>query len=136
FTALKPGGVCLTVEPGEGHATSEPTRKYVESYGVTEKDMPPRRIIAVAREVGFRSFRVYRRDLDPLPPMLADFDSPPPVSPTEDRPGRLGVALRFARKAARALLKGTCAEDHTFLFGHRPAPEPELGGSDIVWMRK
>jgi SAM-dependent methyltransferase len=137
YEALKPGGVCLTVEPGEGHADSEPTLKYVEAYGVTEKDMPPRHIIALAKDVGFRSFRVYHRDLDTNPRLIADLNSRPAAPMNGPRPGRARVALRFAKKAARAMLKGTCDEDHSFLFGwRRPALEPELRESSIVWMQK
>lgn len=135
YAALRPDGVCVTVEPGEGHATSEPTLKYVASYGVTEKDMPPRHVAGLAREIGFRSVRVYHRDLEPTPPLVADLDGPPRARATS--PGRLRVALGYARKAARAVLKGTCAEDQEYLFGSkRPAPPPELGVSNIVWMRK
>src|SRR5207249_3650157 len=57
YHALKPGGVCITSEPGEGHAQSPNSRKAIVNYNVTEKDMPPGRIIAAARRVGFRQFR-------------------------------------------------------------------------------
>jgi SAM-dependent methyltransferase len=57
--ALKPGGVCVTHEPGEGHAESEASQMAVQRYGVTEKDMPPYRIIAIAKEVGFRDAVTY-----------------------------------------------------------------------------
>ncbi|MFO0800860.1 MAG: class I SAM-dependent methyltransferase [Gemmataceae bacterium] len=137
FAALKPGGVCLAVEPGEGHATSGPTLEYVAKYGVTEKDMPPRHVIDVARGVGFRSFRVYSRDLEPTPVLVADLDARPAASRATPFPGRIATSLRFARKALRALLKGTCAEDGQQLFGAPvPKPEPELRESAIIWMRK
>jgi ubiquinone/menaquinone biosynthesis C-methylase UbiE len=57
--ALKPGGWCITCEPGWGHSASEQARKAVATYDVTEKDMPPGKIIRVGRRVGFRKFRVY-----------------------------------------------------------------------------
>lgn len=56
--ALRPGGVLVTHEPGEGHAGKPETRAAAERYGVTEKDMPPRHIVALAREIGFRGSRV------------------------------------------------------------------------------
>ncbi len=59
FRALKPGGVCLTSEPGEGHSNVEGAREAMEKYGVTEKDMPPRLVRRLARRVGFRECRVY-----------------------------------------------------------------------------
>jgi SAM-dependent methyltransferase len=64
--ALKPGGVLVTVEPGRGHAEAELSRRAVESFGVTERDMPPREIVRLARAAGFRGARVY-----PTPKMLA-----------------------------------------------------------------
>jgi SAM-dependent methyltransferase len=57
--ALKPGGVCLASEPGLGHARSEEAREAVRKYNVTEKDMPPGRIIAAGKRAGFREFKVY-----------------------------------------------------------------------------
>jgi SAM-dependent methyltransferase len=58
FEALRPGGVCLTHEPGEGHAATAAAVEAVRKYGVTEKDMPPRKIIALGRAAGFRRFQV------------------------------------------------------------------------------
>ena len=59
FAALRPGGLCIASEPGEGHARSATAREAVERFGVTEKDMPPRRIFEVGREAGFEDFRMY-----------------------------------------------------------------------------
>jgi SAM-dependent methyltransferase len=59
YRALRPGGVCVTSEPGVGHASSPDARAAVEKYGVTERDMPPGTIIAAARRAGFRDFLVY-----------------------------------------------------------------------------
>lgn len=58
---LKPGGLCLTAEPGADHDAAEATRGAVDRFGVTEKSMPPSRIIAAGRRAGFRSFDVYER---------------------------------------------------------------------------
>jgi SAM-dependent methyltransferase len=55
--ALAPGGVCVTSEPGRGHAAE--AAEVARRFGVTEKDMPPARIIAAGRRAGFRQFRVF-----------------------------------------------------------------------------
>jgi ubiquinone/menaquinone biosynthesis C-methylase UbiE len=136
FAALRPGGVCVTLEPGAGHADAKGTQDVVEKYGVTEKDMPPEYIIAVAREIGFRSFRVYDREPYPTPRLLSDPDAPPPECPRPNA-SRLKVAMSYARKSLRALVKGPRVEDDEALFGwRRPAPPPNLRDSAIVWMQK
>lgn len=58
FRALRPGGVLVTHEPGEGHTKSPATQAAVARYGVTEKDMPPRHIVALARSIGFSGSRI------------------------------------------------------------------------------
>lgn len=57
--ALKPGGVCVTDEPGAGHSRSVEARCAVEQYGVIEKDMPPARIARLAREAGFQRAEIF-----------------------------------------------------------------------------
>jgi SAM-dependent methyltransferase len=64
FQALKPQGVCVTCEPGQGHAQTAAAREATQRYGVTEKDMPPARIIELARKAGFRRCRVVPDPLD------------------------------------------------------------------------
>ncbi len=59
YRALKPGGVCVTCEPGHGHSQSEEALRAVSKFDVTEKDMPPSRIVALGRRVGFKRARVY-----------------------------------------------------------------------------
>jgi len=59
FASLKPGGICLTSEPGWGHADSEKSQGAIDRFGVTEKDMPPAKIISLGRKVGFRTFQIY-----------------------------------------------------------------------------
>jgi SAM-dependent methyltransferase len=59
FAALKPGGLCLAEEPGEGHSRSPESLAAVAGYGVTEKDMPPAYVVALGREAGFGEFRVF-----------------------------------------------------------------------------
>jgi SAM-dependent methyltransferase len=57
--ALKPGGVCIASETGPGHA--ENSREVVERFDVTEKDMPPRRILQLGRAAGFSKMQVVPR---------------------------------------------------------------------------
>lgn len=52
--ALVPGGMVICIEPGEGHSQSESSVRAVAEFGVHEKDMPPRKIIAHARRIGFK----------------------------------------------------------------------------------
>jgi SAM-dependent methyltransferase len=57
--ALRPGGVLVASEPGPGHAAA--ARAVSHRFDVTEKDMPPARVLALGHDVGFRSGRVYPR---------------------------------------------------------------------------
>ncbi len=59
FAALRPGGVLLTHEPGEGHAAAEGSRAAVREFGVNERDMPPRLIIATGKEIGFTAPEIF-----------------------------------------------------------------------------
>ncbi|WP_334185897.1 class I SAM-dependent methyltransferase [Novosphingobium sp.] len=58
YAALKPGGILLTHEPGEGHSTNPHSIAAMEQYGVNERDMPPSLIIERGMQAGFSSFRV------------------------------------------------------------------------------
>lgn len=59
YKALKPGGVLITHEPGEGHSQAPWSIDAMRLYGVNEKDMPPHLIKRHALDAGFREFRVY-----------------------------------------------------------------------------
>lgn len=59
YKALKDDGICVTAEPGLFHANSPTSRRAVELYGVTERNMPPSLIIKTAKKVGFKRFKVY-----------------------------------------------------------------------------
>ena len=59
FQALKPGGCVITAEPGKGHQDSTTSKNAIEKYGVTEKDMPPKKIINIGRKIGFTSFSIF-----------------------------------------------------------------------------
>jgi SAM-dependent methyltransferase len=65
YTALKAGGVCITLEPGRGHHASGTSIKARETLGTTERDMPPSLIVTGGRTVGFGSHAVYDRPTDP-----------------------------------------------------------------------
>lgn len=67
YRALKPGGLLITHEPGDGHATTPASIEAMQLYGVTERDMPPRLIMQRGKEVGFTDFRVL-----PMPHYLHD----------------------------------------------------------------
>ena len=59
YRALKPGGVCITSEPGRGHHGR--SQAVIAQYDVTEKDMPPRYVRRLGRQVGFTKCKVYPR---------------------------------------------------------------------------
>lgn len=59
YRALTIGGLCITSEPGYGHSRSAEARAAVTRFGVTERDMTPRRITAMGRKAGFHSCRVF-----------------------------------------------------------------------------
>lgn len=89
FRALKPGGMLITHEPGEGHAAHPTSIDAMQRFGVTERDMPPRHIMRVAREIGFRGARCY-----PLPDDLFRTSY---LSPRAARfAGAIGRAIRCA----------------------------------------
>lgn len=128
YAALKPGGICIAIEPGEGHAAASVAVS--AELGVTEKDMPPHHVITLAREVGFQSFRVYARTQNPV--LLVGVDARAPLwSPI---PTRWRVAAGYARKALRSLLKGPRDADREFLF--RVPPDSVLRSGNVVWMQK
>jgi SAM-dependent methyltransferase len=59
FRALRPGGICITSEPGLGHA--EISKHVVQQYGVTEKSMPASHIIRLGLAAGFQQAETYPR---------------------------------------------------------------------------
>ena len=73
--ALKQGGTCVACEPGKGHQDAESSREAVRKWNVTEKDMPPDKIISMAREAGFREFKFYPHPYDLIRAVRQCFDS-------------------------------------------------------------
>lgn len=61
YRSLKPGGICITAEPGTRHSKSDASKNAMEKWGVTEKDMPPSLIIQVGKKAGFSKAKVYLR---------------------------------------------------------------------------
>jgi ubiquinone/menaquinone biosynthesis C-methylase UbiE len=59
YRSLKPGGLCITSEPGKGHAADPGAIAAVQQFNVTERDMPPSTVIRAGKAVGFRQARVY-----------------------------------------------------------------------------
>ena len=57
YRALKPGGICITSEPGLGHERR--SAAVMAEFGVTERDMHPAKIIRAAKKAGFRGFSVH-----------------------------------------------------------------------------
>ena len=59
YRSLKPGGICVTLEPGVGHTKAPHSIRAVEEYGVTEKDMPPKLIKRFGIKAGFSKINIY-----------------------------------------------------------------------------
>ena len=95
WNVLRPGGICVVSEPGKGHARQEESQAAVSRFGVTEKDMPPSRVIRCARQAGFDTFRVY-----PHPAHLLSFQ------PLSEQSSRLRVLLEALGRAVWVLLVG------------------------------
>jgi SAM-dependent methyltransferase len=57
YRALKPGGICITSEPGLGHARR--SKAIMAEYGTTERDMDPGRIIRAGKKCGFKPLGVH-----------------------------------------------------------------------------
>ncbi len=100
WRALKPGGVCVTSEPGEGHHEAPAAVDAVERYGVTEKDMPPVKIIGLGKQVGFRRFVVYPHSWDNH---VVEYGDGAPYE--ADAFGRKGWLTRLAHGLVRRALR-------------------------------
>jgi SAM-dependent methyltransferase len=59
YRALRPGGVFIASETGVGHEAA--SREVMEKYDVTEKDMPPKRILKLGAAARFTTRLVYPR---------------------------------------------------------------------------
>lgn len=101
YRALKPGGILITHEPGEGHSAAPGSVEAMRLYGVSERDMPPHLILRHARELGFSSGRIF-----PMQHELIELFYRQPVPPFLSRKGQnrakrvLGLAFRPSHKAS------------------------------------
>ena len=66
FRVLRPGGRCVTLEPGRGHHSSEDSRRAMREFGTTERDMPPELVVRYGKAAGFTSHVVYARPSAPM----------------------------------------------------------------------
>jgi SAM-dependent methyltransferase len=107
--ALRPGGVCLTSEPGAGHAMNPSVAAIARQYNVTEKSMPPRHIRRIGKLVGFHAFQTF--------PHAQDLKQSIYATDTDSRAHRLAARLGPLRRMA---LKGY-ALFVLFLATRRPA---------------
>ncbi|MCI0680789.1 MAG: class I SAM-dependent methyltransferase [Gemmataceae bacterium] len=62
YRALRPGGVCVTSEPGTGHGRKGAGA--AAKWDTTEKDMPPKHIARLGKKVGFRRSVYYPQGRD------------------------------------------------------------------------
>jgi SAM-dependent methyltransferase len=99
YRALKPGGVVITHEPGEGHSVAPGSIEAMRLYGVNERDMPPHLIIGHGRELGFKSSSVY-----PLPDELLSIFYREPI-PRLFSKGARHRAKRVLRAAFRPSMR-------------------------------
>ncbi|MCI0703096.1 MAG: methyltransferase domain-containing protein [Planctomycetia bacterium] len=104
FQAIKPGGVCIADEPGEGHSHSDETLQAVAHFGVTEKDMPPAHVVALGQSAGFREFKVFPPS-DELAAEVYARRATPSASPFSEIAGAPELAARVPlwRRAWRGI---------------------------------
>jgi ubiquinone/menaquinone biosynthesis C-methylase UbiE len=55
---LKPNGMLLLMEPGEGHADTEKSRQARAEFGITERSLPPAYLCSVLKSIGYRKVEV------------------------------------------------------------------------------
>jgi len=99
--SLKPNGVLIVMEPGEGHAESENSQCEKAKYGVTEQSLPPGLICSNLETLGYHDIEVI--------PWLAFFLGPLSV-PIENKSWKYRVA---------ASLIGRKMADFLELYGSR-----------------
>ena len=58
YKALKTGGIMLAIEPGAGHG--ELADEHATKYDLGDRDMPPKLIKQVAKQIGFSEFHCYQ----------------------------------------------------------------------------
>jgi SAM-dependent methyltransferase len=83
YRSLKPGGIVITHEPGEGHSLEPGSVEAMRLYGVSERDMPPHLIIRQGEAVGFKTSRIY-----PMQHELLEIFFRQPIPPRWSKAGR------------------------------------------------
>ncbi|MFH1369558.1 MAG: class I SAM-dependent methyltransferase [Elusimicrobiota bacterium] len=61
YKALKPGGICVAVEPGKNHDKNSISQNAVNKYGVTEKAMHPGKVVKLSKKIGFSGYKIFPR---------------------------------------------------------------------------
>ncbi len=59
YRTLKKGGTMILCEPGKGHSKTPESKYAVETFGVNEKDMPPKLSRKLLKEAGFTDIKTY-----------------------------------------------------------------------------
>lgn len=116
FRALKPSGVCIASETGPGH--EEKSRDVVARYDVTEKSMPPRKIVKLGKQAGFTRWKIYPRADD-----LSHWLYTP--APGESWLKRLLRTLPYVRELNLVRFLTFKKRDHGIAVLHKPAESPQ-----------
>jgi len=61
YGALKPAGIFIMIEPGEGHSKADYSIQAMQKYGTTEKDMPYPHLEPLLKRAGFRQVSQHLR---------------------------------------------------------------------------
>lgn len=124
FKALKPGGVLLAHEPGDGHSVAEHSVRAMENFDVTEKDMPPYHIMDLATEIGFSSGRYFPFPSDVVKCLELEGDRPLAtkgapsqgwMSQVQSRLSRTWIRMKQRRRINRLMNKTARAGGITLL---------------------
>ncbi len=59
YKALKPGGKIIICEPGLGHSKTAQSINAVKTYGVNERDMPPKLSRKALKQSNFKNLKTY-----------------------------------------------------------------------------
>ncbi len=75
WQALKPNGLLILMEPGEGHSDTETSLKFTAEYGLTERSLPPGLLKSTLHTIGFRDVQTI--------PWLSLFSAWPMIAPDQ-----------------------------------------------------
>jgi SAM-dependent methyltransferase len=95
YRALKVGGLCIASEPGGRHGGSAVAVEAASRFNVTEKSMPPGKIVGLGRRLGFRDFQVYPHAFRIQREVFRPMEFGPPT-------GTLGCVARLLGRLALA----------------------------------